>query len=217
MCFSAEASFIVGSSLVVIGAAIIKKIQYKKDIPVALIPLIFAAQQILEGLLWVSLVNDNLQAQFWLSHIYAVFVGVIWPLYVPFAIYCAEEASNIRRKIIASAGIAGLALALYTIGSIVSQPVTVEIIHNHIYYERDIHFYPVVIALYLLATCSPFFLSSYRNLHIAGFVITIGFFVAYFIYTKTFVSVWCFFAAIASALIFLYFINRIRKPLFPIS
>ena len=51
MCFSAEASFIVGGSLVLIGAAIIKKVHYKRDIPVALIPLIFAAQQIIEGLL----------------------------------------------------------------------------------------------------------------------------------------------------------------------
>ena len=215
MCFSAAASFIVGGSLLVVGTVIIKKVHLKKDIPVALIPLIFAAQQIVEGLVWLSLDSNNLQAQFWLSNSYGVFVGVIWPLYVPFAIYFAET-DNKRKKLIALIGLSGLLLALYTVFGIVSQPVTAEIINDNIYYEHDIHIYPLIIVLYLISTCLPFILSSFKNLHLAGFVIMVGFFVAILIYTKTFVSVWCFFAAIASALIFLYFKNRIRKPLIPI-
>lgn len=64
MCFSAEANFIVGGSLIIVGAAIIKKVRNDKDLPVALIPLIFAAQQITEGLLWISLTHEDLnQAQ----------------------------------------------------------------------------------------------------------------------------------------------------------
>ncbi|HBV20800.1 MAG TPA: hypothetical protein DEF07_03650 [Nitrosomonas sp.] len=157
-----------------------------------------------------------MQAQFWLSHVYGVFVGVIWPFYVPFAIYCTET-DRIRRKIIAAAGLAGLTLAIYTSVGIVSQPISVEIINNHIYHEHDIHIYPLLIMIYLFATCIPFILSGFRNLHLTGITVTFGFFVAYFIYNKTFVSVWCFFAAIASALIFLYFIRRVRKPLIPIA
>ena len=150
MCFSAEASFIVGGSLVVIGTAIIKRIHAKNEIPVALIPLIFAAQQTMEGLLWISLDSDNLQAQFWLSNSYGVFVGVIWPLYVPFAIYFAET-DNTRKKIIAFIGLSGLLLALYTVIGIARQPVTAEIINNSIYYEHDVHIYPVVIIFYLVS------------------------------------------------------------------
>jgi len=37
--------------------------------------------------------------------------------------------------------------------------------------------------------------------------------VAFSIYTTTFVSVWCFFAAVASALIFFHFAGSINKPL----
>ncbi|MCP5244620.1 MAG: hypothetical protein H6937_01140 [Burkholderiales bacterium] len=215
MCFSAEASFIVGGSLLVVGAAIIKRIDAKKDIPVALVPFIFAAQQIVEGLLWLSIDSGNPQAQFWLSNSYGVFVGVIWPLYVPFAIYFAET-DNTRKKIIAFIGISGLLLALYTVIGIARQPITAEIINDNIYYEHDVHIYPLVIVLYLISTCLPFILSSFKNLHLAGFVIMIGFCIAILIYAKTFVSVWCFFAAIASTLIFLYFKNRIQKPLIPV-
>lgn len=195
MCFSAEASFIVGGSLIIVGAAIIKKVRNDKDLPVALIPLIFAAQQITEGLLWISLTHEDLnQAQFWLSNIYAVCVGVIWPLYVPYAIYFAETDRK-RKKIVAFIGLAGLGLAIYTIVGLVDQPITAEIYNSHIYYDHDIHAQALIISMYLLSTCIPFIISSFRNLHIAGFVITLGFFVAYFVYTKTFVSVWCFFCS----------------------
>lgn len=216
MCFSAEASFIVGGSLLVIGTVIITKVKEKKDYPVALVPFIFAAQQTTEGMLWIALLQNNLAMQFWLSNLYAIFVGFIWPLYVPLALYYAE--TEIRRKqIIGWIGIAGFALAAYTVISIVNQPVTVEIFDNNIYYDHDIKVYPVVILLYLLATCAPFLVSSFRNLHLTGFVVTIGFCVAFFIYTTTFVSVWCFFAAIASTLILLYFTNRTLKPLIPVN
>ncbi|MBK7492636.1 MAG: hypothetical protein KBF68_07435 [Nitrosomonas sp.] len=217
MCFSAEASFIVSGTLFVVGITTIRKAIYSKDFPVALIPLIFATQQLVEGLLWLSIShNDTAQSQFWLSNIYGVFIGIIWPLYAPFAVYQAETAV-MRKKIIAFIGIAGLGLAVYTAVGLVNEPIVAEIIHHSIYYKHHVSSHQLVIALYLLATCVPFIFSSYKNLYSAGIIITLGFFVAYFTYLETFASVWCFFAAIASALIYFYFVHRIKKPLIPIS
>lgn len=216
MCFSAEASFIVGGALLVIGVTTVRRTLYKKDFPIATIPFIFAIQQLVEGLLWVFLSNNTTsQIPFWLSNIYGVFIGIIWPLFAPFAVYCAETDSK-RRKIIASIGIAGLGLAIYTIIGITDQPIIAEIINHSINYKHHVGGYQLVIVLYLLATCVPFVFSSYRHLYIAGIIITIGFFVAYFTFLETFASVWCFFAAIASALIYFYFVHRVKKPLIPI-
>jgi len=216
MCFSAEASFIVGGTLLLVGVATIQKTTHKKDLPIALIPLIFAMQQIMEGLLWVSLIaNDAPQVQFWLSNMYGVFIGIIWPLFAPFAVYCAET-DNKRRKIIASIGIAGAGLALYTIIGLANQPIVAEIINHSINYKHDVGGYQLVIVLYLLATCVPFIFSSYKHLYITGIVITIGFFAAFLTFLETFASVWCFFAAIASALIHFHFVHRIKKPLISI-
>lgn len=217
MCFSAEASFIVGGTLLVIGAATIRKTVYSKDLAIALIPLIFAIQQMIEGFLWISLThNDTSQAQFWLSNIYGVFIGIIWPMFAPFAVYCAET-DNTRRKIIALIGTAGLSLALYTIAGLTDQPIAAEIVNHSINYKHNVDGHQFVIILYLLATCVPFIFSSYRHLYIAGITITIGFFIAYFTYLETFPSVWCFFAAIASALIYFHFTHRVKKPLIPVT
>jgi len=216
MCFSAEASFIVGGTLLIVSANTIKKAHHKKDLPIALIPLIFALQQIIEGSLWITLENDNMpQVQLWLGNIYGVFIGIIWPLYAPYSVYSAETDRK-RRKIIASIGIIGLGLAIYTIIGLINQPIVAEIINHSINYKHDVDGYQVVIVMYLLATCVPFIFSSFRHLYIAGIVITFGFFVAYWTYTETFASVWCFYAAIASALIYLYFSHRIKKPLIPV-
>jgi uncharacterized protein DUF6629 len=215
MCFSAEASFMVGGTLLIIGAATIQKTKYKKDILVAFIPFIFAIQQITEGLLWVSLTNNMLYAQFWLSNIYGIFIGVIWPVYAPFAVY-RTETNVTRRKIIATIGVVGVGLAVYTLIGLASQPITAQVINHSIHYEHDVAAYQFVIVMYLLATCVPFIFSSYRHLYFAGIVITIGFFVAFFIYRETFASVWCFYAAIASGLIYLYFARRMNKPLIPL-
>lgn len=126
MCFSAEASFIVGGSLLVIGGVIITKVKEKKDYPVALIPFIFAAQQTTEGFLWIALLQNNLAMQFWLSNLYAIFVGVIWPPYVPLALYFAET-EILRKKIIGLIGIAGFALAAYTAFSLIHKTRQVQV------------------------------------------------------------------------------------------
>lgn len=217
MCFSAEASFIVGGTLLIVGISTIRKTVYSKDYPVALIPLIFALQQFVEGLLWLTLAHsDTSQSQFWLSNIYGVFIGIIWPLFAPYAVYSAET-DDLRKRIIAAIGLAGAGLAIYTAIGLADEPISAEIIHHSINYKHHVSSYQLVIVLYLLATCAPFIFSSYKHLYIAGIIIAMGFFAAYFIYLETFASVWCFFAAIASALIYFYFVHRIKKPLIPLS
>lgn len=212
MCFSAEISFIVGGTLLATGTATIRKVAHRKDLPLAMIPIIFAIQQLIEGMIWLSLTDDTPQSPHWLSNTYGIFVGAIWPLFAPFAIYCTET-NRLRRKIIATIGLPGIALAAYTIVGIIDQPVTAEIVHHSIHYEHDVKGHQIVIVLYLLATCVPFIFTSYKHLYITGFIITGGFFVAYFTFHQTFASVWCFFAAIASSLIYFHFVHRIKEPL----
>ena len=57
MCFSANASFGAGVVLTIIGVAAIKKVQHPSQILFASIPLLFAVQQISEGILWITLLR----------------------------------------------------------------------------------------------------------------------------------------------------------------
>jgi hypothetical protein len=48
-------------------------------------------------------------------------------------------------------------------------------------------------------------LSSHRMIAISGFMIFLGSVVSYWMYWNAFISIWCFFAAIASALLIVHF------------
>ena len=54
MCFSATASFVAGTSLSVLEFAALKRAKIKSEIPVAIVPLLFGAQQLVEGIIWLS-------------------------------------------------------------------------------------------------------------------------------------------------------------------
>jgi hypothetical protein len=54
MYFSATASFAAGVSLSILGVATAKRAERKAEIPFAIIPLLFGAQQIVEEMLWLS-------------------------------------------------------------------------------------------------------------------------------------------------------------------
>jgi hypothetical protein len=49
MCFSATASFIAGTTLSIIGIATIRNVERRSELPLALIPLLFGIQQLIEG------------------------------------------------------------------------------------------------------------------------------------------------------------------------
>ena len=54
MCFSATASFTAGVPLLLIGVITISRVRNRKDLLYALIPMLFAIQQLIEGALWLT-------------------------------------------------------------------------------------------------------------------------------------------------------------------
>ena len=62
--------------------------------------------------------------------------------------------------------------------------------------------------LYLMATTLSPFLSSYRIVKVFGILALSSFAAAYFFYATWFISVWCFFAALLSAIVYLHFVLR---------
>src|SRR6478735_5488520 len=113
MCFSAGASFGAGIILSVIGVASIKKVQTSSQIIFACIPLIFAVQQITEGFVWLSLSNSAYaSSQQVATYNFLFFAQVVWPIWVPFAIFKLEPKERRRRAEIILV-IIGVLVSLY--------------------------------------------------------------------------------------------------------
>lgn len=204
MCFSASASFIAGAALSATGVATVRMTTRKAELPLAAIPLLFGVQQIVEGLVWLSFRDDSSLPDGPLVFIYSLFSHVLWPLYVPFAVGLLENVSW-RRKALTACQLAGAAVGFYLLYSIVAFPVTARIAGQHIVYQSP-HFYIVIVmALYLIATCLSSLLSSRGIIRMFGALSLFTFLAAYWIHAATLVSMWCFFAAVLSFIIYCYF------------
>jgi hypothetical protein len=98
----------------------------------------------------------------------------------------------------------GLLVGGYLFYLLVDFPVTAVAAANIVYVSP--HFYKLpVMGLYLVATCVSCFFSSDATVRIFGVLTLLLFGVAYGFFNLTLFSVWCFFAAVLSSIIYACF------------
>lgn len=174
-----------------------------------MIPLLFGIQQLTEGLVWWSLSNDAATLNAVATFVYSLFSHVLWPIFVPFAVLLIETVPWRKKVLTVFLGI-GTVVSLYLLYFMITDPITSQVVGNSVQYNT-LHLYILpIMVFYLLATCVSGFFSSHKLLRLFGGLAFILALLTYWLYAEVFVSVWCFFAAILSFLIFLHFFNRKR-------
>ena len=203
MCFSATASFVAGATLSAAGVATLRQVRQRSEIPFAAIPLLFGIQQITEGVIWLTFRQDAPELRQTMTYIYSVFSHVWWPIWVPLAIG-SFEISRRRKTILMAFQVAGLAVGVYLLYSLIARPITAEVIGRHIVYASP-HFYLLpVIVLYVAATCVSGLFSSHGFVNLFGILAFVAFVASYLVHASALVSIWCFFAAVLSLLVYLH-------------
>lgn len=214
MCFSAGASFTAGAIISAIGIATIKEVQKPSQRVFASIPLIFGIQQIAEGCLWMTLQNgDYAIIQKISTYIFLLTADALWPVIIPLSVLLLEEDGK-RRRILRILLFTGIILALYYAYFILFFKVSPQILNCHIYYDTFTPESLMVPAflIYLFVTITSLFVSSIKNMHLLGILMFLSCVVSVIFYTKSTTSVWCFFAAVISGVI--YYIIRALQPEF---
>jgi hypothetical protein len=211
MCFSATASFSAGAVLLGMGALTLKLARRPQEWPFAAIPLLFAAQQLTEGVIWLTFQIHEPLLNTVMTHVYSFFSHVLWPVYIPAAVLMLEPPGPRRRGLIAIV-VAGVAVGAYLLYVLMAFPVVSRPTGQHIEYDSP-HFFAVeVMTAYLISTTVSPLLSTHRWVKVFGLLALLSFGAAYYFYAMWFISVWCFFAALLSAIIFLHFAPRLLKP-----
>jgi hypothetical protein len=204
MCFSAGASFAGGVIISAIGVATVMKVHKPSQIVFASIPLFFGFQQFVEGFVWLILqhpVYDHYQSL--VTYIYLIMAEVFWPMMIPLAVLCMEKDKK-RQKYLWILLTMGISLSLYYIFCLFTFNVTPEIMGYHIGYKDN---FPesirlVAFAIYLIASITPLFISSIKRTHLLGILMSLSCLITVMFFTHYLTSVWCFFAALISAVIF---------------
>lgn len=204
MCFSATASFGSGMLLLAIGTVTLRMARRPAERPYAAIPLLFAAQQLVEGVVWLSF-SGPAWLNFSATQVYSFFSHILWPVYVPLAAWLLEP-GGWRRRVLSAFVVIGLAVGAYLLYSLVVEPIQARPVGGHVDYQSP-HFYIAAsMTLYLLATTVSLLLSSHIWVKVFGALALAASFASYFFYARWFISVWCFFAALLSITIALHFI-----------
>lgn len=205
MCFSASASFGAGAFISIIGVASLRKSVTTPQKLFAGIPLIFAAQQITEGFVWLSLTHPEFafleQSS---TYIFLFIAQVVWPFWVPWSILNIEPHKNRRTLAKVLVGM-GSILSLYLGYCLMTFHVEASIQGHHISYLQE---YPSVWGnlrgvFYVMATIVPPFLSRNKRMWMLGVAILFSYIITTILYVDFLVSVWCFFASIISAVVYM--------------
>lgn len=204
MCFSAEASYTGGVLLSAVGVATLGKAKKPARILFAAIPLLFGIQQFAEGILWTTLKSGRSeQLQDTAVNIFLITALVIWPVMIPLSVLFMEEVKKKRQILMGLLAIGGI-LAVYYAVCLASYNVTPQIQSFHIQYldEFPVSLSKVAFVMYLISTIAPLFVSSVKRMWLFGALITVSCLITGILFAQYLTSVWCFFAALLSIVIF---------------
>ena len=137
------------------------------------------------------------------AYIFLVFAQLVWPVWVPFSILCLKK-NNVRKKVLRILLVIGVIISVYLMYCMLTHRIETEMRNEHIHYSLN---FPLAFAwisgvFYFIPTVLPLFVSSVKRMWLLGVVTFLSFVFTKIYFTENFISVWCFFAAGISVMIY---------------
>jgi hypothetical protein len=205
MCFSPTASFVSAAVIGTIGVATLRHVREPRTLLFAATPMLFALHQFTEGLVWLGLDGGiGPQARDHAALAFTLYAQGLLPFLMPLAVLLMEPAGW-RRKVIMGLTAIGAVAALWDAYGLIFLPLRVFVDHNSIAYRNEMTGSLAISLLYILATCGALLLSRYRAVRWYGVVNVIALTIVEVVKAETFASVWCFYAALMSVILYWQF------------
>ncbi|MCM2415769.1 MULTISPECIES: DUF6629 family protein [unclassified Streptomyces] len=194
MCWSATADLVAGTAVAAIGAACVARTRRARDLPLAALPLLLGAHQIVESAVWRADGGTGPATVAW-----AVIALPLLALWVPLGVLCSAPPHARRRLTVPL--VAGAATAAALGYCLAARPVTAEIRGHTLGYVLDLPRPELLVAGYLLATVGSLLMSGDPWLRWLGAVVAGGAAVCAALWRLEFISTWCAFAAVCSVVL----------------
>ena len=205
MCFSATASFVASGVIGTVGIATLSLVREPRALLFAAVPMLFAVHQFTEGWVWLGLEGRIGPVAFGhVTFLFMLYAHVILPLLMPLAILLIEPAGW-RRFAILGLTAAGAIVFAFDLYGLVAFPSVCEPVQNSIAYRNPVVGELWQGILYVAATSGAMLMSSHRVIRWYGVINVVAIVIAEFVKEHAFASVWCFYAAIMSVMIYWHF------------
>ncbi len=200
------ADLVAGGVITAIGALSVGNTRRARDLPLAALPLVLGAHQLIESVVWRNADADGMGTMDGVTHsvggtavlLWAIIAFPLLPAFVPLAVMCAANSwARLRILPFAAIGLASSAVLAYALAS---GPVTATPVGHTMRY--GIHHVPletVVVVGYLVATLGALLGSDQQEIRLLGFVAGVGALICFVLWEDAFASSWCAVAAVCTA------------------
>jgi hypothetical protein len=211
VCFSVESDLAVGLALLPVGALSLREVRTVRELPFASLPLVFAAHQLVEALVWAGAegrVPAGVQEVATMA--YLVIALPVLPLLMPLAVLLLEPRAARRR--VAGFVALGAVVSAYFAVVLLTSPVSVTVHPHALEYDTGVTNGWLWTALYVVAVIGAPVRSGYQSVVVFGVVNLVGLVLVALVYVQGFISLWCLQAAAASLLVLVHLVRRRRLP-----
>ncbi|MFJ4790192.1 DUF6629 family protein [Streptomyces sp. NPDC088794] len=191
MCWSATADLWAGTAIASVGAVCVARTRRRGDVPLAALPLLLGAHQLVEAQVWHNGGGTGPATVAW-----AVIALPLLAVFVPVAVLCAAPA-RARPRLMAPL-VAGVLTAAVLAYSLATRSVRADIRGHTVGYAIGLDHGRLLIAGYLLATVGALLLAGDRWLVGFGVLAGVGAVICSALWRTEFVSTWCALAAVCS-------------------
>jgi hypothetical protein len=215
VCFSATASFVAGGVIGAVGIATLIHVRQPRAIPFAALPLLFALHQFIEGFVWLGLegrIGPVTTGHFVL--LFILYAKGILPLLIPLSVALMEPAGW-RRTATTALTVLGAILCGWILWAVIAYGSSAVVEHHSIHYHNHRTGGLLIRAIYVLTTCGALLLSSHRVVRWFGILNVAGLSVVFLVKGYAFASVWCFYAATLSMMLYWQFSRKNINVLTP--
>ena len=211
MCFSVQADLVAGVVLIPIAALSLHEVRTPRELPFALLPAVFCVHQLIEAVVWLGVdgsVSSEWEAAAALA--YVLIALPLLPLLFPVAIVLLEPRD--ARARVTPFVVLGAVVAIALSIAVLNGHIEVTRVRHALSYEFGLPNAGVWIVLYVVAVIGPALLSGYRSIVAFGVLNLVGLTTVALLYTQAFASLWCVYAALASALVLVHMYRRRQLP-----
>jgi hypothetical protein len=196
----------VGSGVLgAVGGLTLTKVKHKRELLFAALPTLFAIHQFIEGFVWLGLdgilspaVARDMGAAFML------YAQGLLPFLLPLSVFLFEPDRKSRGRMLPFLVLGG-GTTLYILWALTAFPLQLYVKGNSIVYINQATNNTAVAVLYVIATCGSLFFSKIRMMVIFG-AANLAILLAVMEFKRyAFTSLWCAYAAVASAIILAFF------------
>jgi len=201
VCFSPEADVIAGVVVGAVGIDALRRVDDRRYLALAAVPLVLAAHLLVEAVAWWGLEGSVSPAAGDLAvSVYLIIALGVVPVLVPYAVMRSESDSQRRKRMFPLVAV-GIGVSIVLLFGMATNPHGATIGGRYLAYHTVDPGYGLTAGFYVVAVCVPFLMSSHRRLVIFGVANVVAFILLSVLMSRGLISLWCFWAAVSSVVI----------------